>query len=693
MNRQELITFYRNNGMAVFKLMGKKPLERAWQHTPVASLDAYGYKGNIGANLTNDIVVIDIDPRNFPKHPNGDIKSNSALELFEACGITKPNTLKVVTGMGGLHIYFRKPPGLMCKKNLDKDGFKGIDVKTRNGEKGAYVVMPTSIHPDSKKTYVLKEECTSIMDIPKTLMSLIEKKVVVQQEITNVKPEVGESNIEVAKSMYVQYLLKADIAVEGVSGDRTTFNVACMGRDYGLDVTNTYFCMLEYWNDRCEPPWDDTGLIEKVQNAFRYASGEEGAKDTQRLLDNIGPKQEVVKIVWDFYGDGNTLKKTLYNTVNYFTLPAAKLRNLLRYNEFTQQMEFTECPPWQTELYRTSWGDEDITACRYYLSSKYGFEVPPKIIDEAAKILALKNRCHPVREYLDGLKWDGVCRLNRWLPKYGNVANNAFSRAVGRKLIIGAVARIYNPGCKFDYVTVLEGKQGYYKSTLVSVLGGEWYAEIDVDPKNKDIIHAMSGKWFVELSEMETTRKADADALKSFITRQTDRIRLPYDRYATDMKRQCIFIGTINPQVGIGYLKDSTGNRRFWCLEVEKHCDTDGLKIVRDQLFAEATHLYRKGELLYMDNQEVDEIARIEADKRAAGDPWQNSIEAALGKDKDCTKITPINVYALALGGKPIDFSIRESVRIQRAMKALGWAYTIELNEYGNKEGVFNKHG
>jgi len=687
MNRKQIMDFYRDNGMGVIRLLGKIPMTKEWQKIGPDNLDAYDYEGNIGASLPPDIVVIDVDPRNFPEG------RNPSAELYKVCGMSKQDTLKVTTGTGGAHVYFRKPADITCKKNLDKDGYPGIDIKTMNGEKGGQVVMPTSINPETKLEYVLTDgELSSIKDIPKTLLDIIKKPRVEISEIRTTEVPIG--NVEAAMSQYVAWLTSnAPVAIQGQSGDQTTFNVACKGKDTGLDEQNTYFCMLDYWNELCSPEWDDNELLEKVQNAYQYGSEAIGSKSPERLLNDIGETaaREVIHIKWDMQKDGK-YTKTLFNTVNFFRLPSTGLVNLLTYNEFTQKIEFTSKPPWQGSFYRETWADEDITACKYHLSSNFQFEIGDKIINEAATIAALENRSHPVRDYLNELIWDGKPRLNTWLHKYGRVENNVYTREVGRKFLVAAVSRIFNPGCKFDYVTVLEGKQGIRKSTLCSILGGEWYAEAVLDPRNKDMVHVMTGKWIIELSEMETSRKSEADALKAFITTSKDRMRMPFARHAVDVKRQCVFIGTINPEAGVGYLKDQTGNRRFWCVEIMSEIDTDGLEEARDQLFAEAVHCYRQGEKLYIEKADVDAMARLESDKRSGGDPWSTDIGDYLKANPKVDMLRAVDFYKSALRGKSIDFGIREKIRVQKAMKQLGWEkLLIKDDATGLKEEVFKR--
>jgi len=192
---------------------------------------------------------------------------------------------------------------------------------------------------------------------------------------------------------------------------------------------------------------------------------------------------------------------------------------------------------------------------------------------------------HPIREWLNSLKWDGVPRLNTWLSTYCGALESEYVNAVGRKTLMGAVARVYEPGIKFDSVLVLEGEQGTGKSTTCAILGGKWFGDAPLDIHNpKDTIEYVHSHWIIEFSEMASTRKADVNALKNFITRQEDDARPAYARVRVRFPRQSIFIGTVNPD-NIGYLSDDTGNRRFWPVLCTKF-SLEKLRADRDQLFA-----------------------------------------------------------------------------------------------------------
>jgi predicted P-loop ATPase len=296
---------------------------------------------------------------------------------------------------------------------------------------------------------------------------------------------------------------------------------------------------------------------------------------------------------------------------------------------------------------------------------------------------------HPIRQYIGSTQWDGVKRLDTWLHKYCGAADNAYTAAVGRKTIVAAIARVFDPGHKFDYCLVLEGDQGIGKSTVCAIFGGKWYGDIILDPHSRDTIDMMRGKWFIELSEMEVTRRSDVQALKAFVSRTSDRTRLAYARSADDFPRQCIFIGTINPD-GMGYLSDTTGNRRFWPIKCGAKIDMAGLKGVRDQILAEALVMYKRHEELFLAG-DVLKYAEIEQSERMCLDPWKDAILSWLdGPGAEVSELTVAQIWELVLGGAIKSITRGDQTRIGRIFTELGW-YKYRPVRGGSQTKVYAK--
>jgi predicted P-loop ATPase len=257
----------------------------------------------------------------------------------------------------------------------------------------------------------------------------------------------------------------------------------------------------------------------------------------------------------------------------------------------------------------------------------------PKIgIDQVFRAIDLRAQeraYHPVKDFLEGLEWDRVSRLPRMFADYFKGEDTPYAARIGTMILCAMVARIFEPGCKADYMPVIEGEQGIRKSTACSILGGKWFSDSLPDvTSGKDVNDHLSGKWLIEIAEMSAMGKAENAALKAFITRQNERFRPSYGRKEVVRPRQCVFIGTTNKSV---YLKDETGGRRYWPVKAGA-IDTDALARDRDQLFAEAVALYRQGVGWWPDGAFELEYIRPQQEARFEADAWQETISDWLSR-------------------------------------------------------------
>ena len=284
----------------------------------------------------------------------------------------------------------------------------------------------------------------------------------------------------------------------------------------------------------------------------------------------------------------------------------------------------------------------------------------------------MQKRTHPVREYLRALTWDRKSRLETWLINNTGAEDTELTRKGSKIMLLQAVARVVNPGCQCDVVFTLEGEQGIGKSSLVRILGGEYYADVPVQPDNKDTVLAMQGKWFLEMSEMVVQKKAGADAIKSFLTKPYDRLRAPYASKPEDIKRQSVFIGTINLDATKEYLNDPTGNRRFWPIDLkDREIDRQGLQKIRDQLFAEAYHrIVEKGELWHLTDKSMVKKLNTEQKARQMSDGWIPAIQEWI---ENQYFVTGIEAYEGALNGNRSTYKRLESTRMAQCLRELGY--------------------
>ena len=286
----------------------------------------------------------------------------------------------------------------------------------------------------------------------------------------------------------------------------------------------------------------------------------------------------------------------------------------IRYNEFSDGMEI-ENAPWKRPAGFKYWREADDAQLVAYIDSNYG------TFSARNYSLAVMKVCddrsyHPVKDYLAALpEWDGKTRVETVLIDCFGAADNAYVRAVTRKTFVGAVARVMRPGCQFDTMLVMNGFQGQKKSSLIRRLCGDWFND-DISfaqTKDKTAAEKLQGYWIIEFSEMTGLKKADIEGLKAFISRRNDIYRASYGKRATPHLRQCIFIGTTNADNG--FLRDTTGNRRYWPVKTVKKFEDDPALISEEyirQFWAEALWHYNHGEKIYIEDDSILKYAALE---------------------------------------------------------------------------------
>jgi putative DNA primase/helicase len=339
-------------------------------------------------------------------------------------------------------------------------------------------------------------------------------------------------------------------------------------------------------------------------------------------------------------------------------------KSVIAYDEFSGQVVKLVKPPF-IGAETGEWSDMDDLRCTLWLQQKFGFAPKQEVVMGAVLLVADMNKYHVVRNYLDGLVWDGTPRLDTWLVDRMGAEDSPYNRTVARKWLIAAVARIYRPGCKADNVLILEGEQGIYKSTALKVLGGEWFTDAPFRLGDKDAYVVIRGKWIVELAELDSFNKAESTGAKLFFGQYIDRYRNFYGKRATDVPRQQLFAGTTNSDT---YLKDDTGNRRYWPVKVIK-VDLAGLTDDRDQIWAEAVHQFRAGAEWWPTSAEKD-MFEFEQDARYVGDAYTTLIRDWLvGK----STVTMPEIMGEALKLDVGKWTRPEQQRVGRCMAEIGW--------------------
>lgn len=271
-----------------------------------------------------------------------------------------------------------------------------------------------------------------------------------------------------------------------------------------------------------------------------------------------------------------------------------ELKGTIRWNELRKSIEVTEGPFADLHVdvlgvHITNW---------LFTNTRYRMKAQRADVEVTLLALAMQNKYNPVVNYLNALTWDGNPRIDTALTDYAQVEDEELTRAYSSKFFIGAVARVFNPGCQMDTALVLSGEQGVGKTSFFRVLAGEYHVESRLDIHNKDAVMVATGGWVVELAEMASVRRGDVESVRSFLSTTVDQLRVPYGRGVSAFPRRNVFVGTTNSDTP---LIDAEGNRRFWVVHVPAPVRLQALALERDQLWAEAVTRFRAGEAWWLD--------------------------------------------------------------------------------------------
>jgi predicted P-loop ATPase len=372
----------------------------------------------------------------------------------------------------------------------------------------------------------------------------------------------------------------------------------------------------------------------------------------------------------------------------------------LAYNERTTELVWLRKPPCDTAHagFPAALTDADFTSVVSAFDSqdlKVSYENAYKASVRAGTFRGFD----PVRSYLDGLEWGGEERLTWWLETYfgagvdesddetAQAKERTWNQQIGKRWMIAAVARVYDPGCQVDTILIAEGSQGIGKSSAFRALAvhDEWFACDLPDIKHKDAVHHVLGPWIIELDELDALSRKEATSVKSYVSRRTDRARLSYGKTSTNHPRRVVFCGSTNESE---YNTDATGGRRFWPFKVRRDIDVSAIERDRDQLWAEAVHWYKQGHPWHIEEEALQEIAKSEQDKRFKSSPWLALIENyVIGK----TEVVVSDILENCLELSKAHQSQRDMNEAVRCLQHLGWRVRQVRRPDGKRERVYER--
>jgi hypothetical protein len=664
----------------------KRPLENGWtkgpRHTWKEIQSQFNPRLNVGVRLGESshiadqgyLMCLDLDI----KDPA--FKQDALRRLKEVTGESTWPEVRSGSGNGSRHLYgVSREPFKMVTLEKHKDQWELCAYST-----GRQMVLPPSIHP-SGEPYVWKKPLSWEKNLPVFDPSQWADPVSLtpKEELSEGPPfEIAEVNLRASRIPDDVIRLLED-GVGSVDKSAELLSIAITLCRYGLtdneilsvlsDPGNWMFCAAETrgrsrksfirWLRQyaLKPARESTD----VMRFFSHPPEHVKLTAKEAVVEEAKIKNDNKSVLPDL-GKGGWPKSTLRNMVHI--LEQLMGGGLVGFNEFSARAFFLKDTPYGGKKGREI-ADHDDLALKHYVACHYRFEPSQTLCFEAHSFVARKYAHHPVRNYLSSLVWDKTPRLDTWLVKaFGALGPKDYVRAIGRKVLTAAVARVFEPGIKFDYVMVLEGDQGKGKSMSLGILSSRaWFTDGLGDIKNKDVVDQMTGKWIVELGELASIRGSENEHTKSFLSRQVDRVRMSYGRRSEDYPRQSVFIGSTNASE---YFTDETGNRRYWPLKIEK-ADREWIRAHRDQLWAEAMMRYELGEDLYL-SEELESVAREQQNKRFEVDEWEVEIKCIV-KNSEASIFTTLELWrAINItngNGQPSPYDMRRIGRIMHRLK------------------------
>jgi hypothetical protein len=654
-----------------------------WRRWPDANL-------LIATGAVSGFVVVDIDPARGGE--------DNFAELESAHGAV-PRTVMSRTGGAGRHLLFAVPDGGLSNSN--NKIAEGIDVR---GD-GGYIVAPPSAHL-SGGSYAWDALCrpgeVEIAEMPAWLLDLARRKPA-PPSLRLVAPSSHSLTDRIKRA--TSYLSKMAGAISGAGGHDATWRAAlALVRGFDLPANVAFDILAREYNPKCRPQWSERELRHKIENADSDASltpgyllddpkrewrapptpkaprPEPSPEDDGRDAADDDDDEAADPQAWQ--AELSRSRKT-GDIKNTYGNAALILRHTYGQRLTYNAMRLTPC------LDGKPLGDADIGRIREDMERTWGVSPSKDNTAEAVAQVSVERSFHPVRDYLTGLQWDGVPRLDRVALEILGTEANALTVRMLRCWFISAVARALQPGCKVDTALVLVGRQGFFKSTFFEILGGPFFSDTAMDISGKDGLLQLAFAWLYEWPELENvTSKKQASEVKAFTTSRTDTFRPPFARAVIQHPRSTVIVGTTNEEQ---FLNDATGSRRFWVVRVSREVNRTLLTEWRDQLWAEARAAFASGEPWWLGREEDDareddaDVHQVDDAVHAVVAQWVGGQEAEriiLGRRGDMSLgylsthgfLTTGDILERAFKLEPGRWERAVQTRVGVAMRRLGWS-------------------
>ena len=492
-----------------------------WERWPDASI-------GIATGSVSGLVVIDED-LDEDKGLNG----YEAVTDWERINGRLPATVQCITGRGGYHLYYQ---------------YDGTDIKNRAGildgvdvrGEGGYVIAPPSMHPNG--TEYQWEDAPDEVDLA-PIDATVRRFLFGENEKTRATAD-----------------FKLPDRIQSGERNDTLFRLACSMQSQGLPDAAIMAALEQTNQTACDEPVSDAELTTIVESALRYQKGE------LRTISKDMPEWREPKLTMMLDKDGNVTDRpaqTIHNAEEAIMYDR-ELFGRIRFNEIAYAPYVYGNLPWRQYKGWREWTNTDDSNLRSYIEKHYGLKSSEKVMDALANVCS-KYTVNPIKAMLETChdNWDGNKHVENLLPNMLGAEKSEYTTAVMRLIMMGAVARVYHPGCKFDYMMVLVSDQGIGKSTFLRLLciNDAWFNDNFSTLDGDKAVEKLRGMWIVELAELQATKRTkDVETIKAFITSRVDTYRVPYGRRTEQRPRMCILCGTSNPT---DFLTDRTGNRRF----------------------------------------------------------------------------------------------------------------------------------